>query len=43
MVNIIRLRERSTAKTVGLVAAILIILKAWADYANAVASLYGGS
>jgi hypothetical protein len=30
-------------KTVGLVAAILIILKASVDYANAAASLYGGS
>jgi hypothetical protein len=42
-IQTVQVREHSTAKTVGLVAAILIILKAWVDYANAAASLYGGS
>lgn len=38
----ISVREHSTAKTVGLVAAILIVLKAWYDYANATTKLVGG-
>ena len=38
----ISVREHSTAKTVGLVAAILIVLKAWYDYANAATKLVGG-
>ena len=34
-------REHSTAKTVGLVAIILILLKGWSDYANAHGDLLG--
>ena len=37
----IRVREHSTAKTVGLVAAILIVLKGWYDYADGVTSGFG--
>jgi len=38
----IQIREHSTAKTVGLVAAILVVLKGLADYADATTSLAGG-
>ena len=35
----VRIRELSTAKTVGLIAAILIVLKGLADYADGTTSL----
>ena len=38
----IQIREHSTAKTVAMVAAILVVLKGLADYADATASLAGG-
>ncbi len=38
----IQIREHSTAKTVGMVAAILVVLKGLVDYADATASLAGG-
>jgi len=38
----ISVREHSTAKTVALIASILIVAKGWSDYANAYGSLAGG-
>ena len=38
----VQIREHSTAKTVGLVAVILIVIKALADYADATAELASG-
>ncbi len=38
----ISVREHSTAKTVGLIAAILIVVKGWSDYALGVNSFAGG-
>jgi len=38
----ISVREHSTAKTVGLIAAILIVVKSWYDYADAANSTLGG-
>jgi len=38
----ISVREHSTAKTVGLIAAILVVVKGLYDYANAYGSLAGG-
>ena len=38
----ISVREHSTAKTVGLIAAILIVLKGWYDYVDATSSTLGG-
>ncbi len=38
----IQIREHSTAKTVALVAVILVVLKGLIDYADATASLAGG-
>jgi hypothetical protein len=38
----ISVREHSTAKTVGLIAAILIVVKGWYDYADAANSTLGG-
>lgn len=39
----VELREHSTAKTVGLVAIILILIKGLADYANAYGDLLGSA
>ena len=38
----VRVREHSTAKTVALVAAVLVVVKASYDYADAVITLSGG-
>ena len=42
-IQAVQVREHSTAKTAGLVAAILIIIKALVDYSDGANSLYGGA
>jgi len=42
-IQAVQVREHSTAKTVGLVAATLIVIEALVDYSDGVNSLYGGA